>query len=83
MVTRTDEQRTSQAEEVKATGHSVKQASSASKAAQRGRWANRAAHGGDTDLDAYIAELVSRAPPLTSEQRDKLALLLGNRHRSQ
>ena len=30
----------------------------------------------DTGLDAYIARLVDAAPPLTSEQRDALALLL-------
>jgi hypothetical protein len=29
-----------------------------------------------TDLDAYIAELAAAAPPLTSEQRDRLALIL-------
>ena len=29
-----------------------------------------------SDLDAYIAELVAAAPPLTSEQRDRLALIL-------
>jgi hypothetical protein len=28
------------------------------------------------DLDAYVAELVAAAPPLTSDQRDRLALLL-------
>jgi hypothetical protein len=28
------------------------------------------------DLDAYIAELAAAAPPLTSEQRDRLALIL-------
>jgi hypothetical protein len=30
----------------------------------------------ETSLDAYIARLVDAAPPLTSEQRDTLALLL-------
>ena len=30
----------------------------------------------DTSLDAYVARLVDEAPPLTSEQRDILALLL-------
>ncbi len=30
----------------------------------------------DTSLDAYVARLVDAAPPLTSEQRDTLALLL-------
>jgi hypothetical protein len=35
------------------------------------------------DLDAYIQELVDRAPPLTSAQRDVLALLFGRRrHRA-
>jgi hypothetical protein len=35
----------------------------------------------DDDLDAYIKELIGNAPPLTREQRDKLALLLRPRHR--
>ena len=30
----------------------------------------------ETALDAYVARLVDAAPPLTSEQRDTLALLL-------
>ena len=30
----------------------------------------------DTSLDAYVARLVDEAPPLTSEQRDILMLLL-------
>ena len=30
----------------------------------------------DTGLDAYVARLVDEAPPLTSEQRDTLALIL-------
>jgi hypothetical protein len=30
----------------------------------------------ETALDAYVAQLVHAAPPLTSEQRDTLALLL-------
>jgi hypothetical protein len=30
----------------------------------------------ESGLDAYITELVDAAPPLTSEQRDTLALLL-------
>lgn len=48
------------------------------------RCADRAAHHGDSgeELDAYIAELISLAPPLTSEQRDKLALLLHDHRRS-
>lgn len=29
-----------------------------------------------TGLDAYVARLVDEAPPLTSEQRDTLALIL-------
>lgn len=36
----------------------------------------RRADGADDGLDAYIAELTERAPPLTSEQLDRLALLL-------
>jgi len=48
----------------------------------RDRCQNHAAHdGSDEDLDAYITDLVARAPPLTSEQRDKLALLLGSSRR--
>jgi len=35
-----------------------------------------AADGQEADLDAYIARLIDSAPPLTSEQRDTLALLL-------
>ena len=34
------------------------------------------AAGPDTGLDAYIARLAGQAPPLTSEQRDTLALIL-------
>ena len=30
----------------------------------------------DTGLDAYVSRLVDEAPPLTSEQRDTLALIL-------
>jgi hypothetical protein len=33
----------------------------------------------EASLDAYIAKLLDDAPPLTSEQRDKLALLLRGR----
>ncbi len=29
-----------------------------------------------TDRDTYIRQIVDRAPPLTPEQRDKLAILL-------
>jgi len=36
-----------------------------------------------TSLDAYIARLVDDAPPLTSEQRDTLALILRRPRRSQ
>lgn len=32
--------------------------------------------GPEAGLDAYIARLVDQAPPLTSEQRDTLALIL-------
>jgi hypothetical protein len=35
-----------------------------------------AAVGHEADLDAYVAKMVDGAPPLTSEQRDLLALLL-------
>jgi hypothetical protein len=38
--------------------------------------------GAGDDLDAYIADLAERAPPLTSEQLDKLALLLHDHRRS-
>ena len=40
-------------------------------------------HRDDDDLDAYIKELIGNAPPLTSEQRDKLALLLRSHRRPQ
>jgi len=30
----------------------------------------------ETSLDAYVAQLVDEAPPLSSEQRDTLALIL-------
>ena len=47
----------------------------------RQRSDGRAANGHEVDLDAYIAGLVDAAPSLTSEQRDKLALILrGQRH---
>lgn len=36
----------------------------------------RTAEDRESGLDAYIKELVDAAPPLTSEQRDILALLL-------
>jgi hypothetical protein len=35
-----------------------------------------------TSLDAYIARLVDEAPPLSSEQRDTLALILRRPRRS-
>ena len=55
---------------------------SAIKARQRDRCADRAAHQhDDDDLDAYIKEMIASAPPLTSEQRDKLALLLRGHRR--
>jgi hypothetical protein len=34
---------------------------------------------GEADLDAYIARLATAAPPLSSQQRDTLALLLRRR----
>jgi hypothetical protein len=44
---------------------------------QRDRCVDRAPHRRNVDdLDAYIKELIESAPPLTSEQRDRLALLL-------
>src|SRR5690242_15974574 len=30
----------------------------------------------DLDLDAYITQMVAHAPPLSTQQRDKLALIL-------
>jgi hypothetical protein len=36
----------------------------------------------DDELGAYIQELAARAPPLSSEQRDKLALLLNTSRRA-
>jgi hypothetical protein len=33
------------------------------------------------DLDAYVKEIVDALPPLTSEQRDLLALIFRNRRR--
>lgn len=35
----------------------------------------------ESDLGAYIAKMIDDAPPLTSEQRDKLALILHGQHR--
>ena len=35
----------------------------------------------ETSLDAYVARLVDAAPPLSSQQRDTLALLLRRPHR--
>lgn len=42
----------------------------------RRRPGRHAADGHEVDLDAYIAKMLDDAPPLTSEQRDRLALLL-------
>jgi len=36
---------------------------------------------GEAALEAYVAAMAAAAPPLTSEQRDRLALLLRARHR--
>lgn len=44
---------------------------------------------GDSDLDtdddmaSYVKEAVERAPPLSSEQRDKLAVILRSNRRTQ
>lgn len=38
-------------------------------------------HDDATGVDAYISRMLDHAPPLTSEQRDKLALILRTRHR--
>ena len=55
----------------------------ATKASQRHRGADRAAPRRDADdLDTYIQEMIASAPPLTSEQRDKLALLLHSHRRT-
>jgi hypothetical protein len=35
----------------------------------------------DDDLDAYIKEMIDSLPPLTSEQRDKLALIFRSNRR--
>ena len=46
---------------------------------RRGERHDRDGHPEDdcgTGLDAYVARLVDEAPPLTSEQRDTLALIL-------
>ncbi len=40
------------------------------------------AAGPEVGLDAYIARLVDQAPPLSSEQRDTLALILRRPHRT-
>jgi hypothetical protein len=42
---------------------------------------DRGGVGPEAGLDAYIARLVDQAPPLTSEQRDTLALILRRPHR--
>jgi hypothetical protein len=36
----------------------------------------------DDDLDAYIKDMIDSLPPLTSEQRDKLALIFRRRRRT-
>jgi hypothetical protein len=38
-------------------------------------------HEDEGDLDAYVKEIVDALPPLTSEQRDLLALIFRNRRR--
>ncbi len=43
---------------------------------------DRGGVGPEVGLDAYIAGLVDQAPPLTSEQRDTLALILRRPHRT-
>ena len=43
---------------------------------------DRPAAGPEAGLDAYIARLVDQAPPLSSEQRDTLALILRRPHRT-
>jgi hypothetical protein len=35
----------------------------------------------DDDLDAYIKEMIDSLPPLTGEQRDKLALIFRSSRR--
>ena len=53
-------------------------------ASRRGEHHDHGEHPEDdhqTGLDAYIARLVDAAPPVTSEQRDTLALLLRVPHR--
>ena len=35
----------------------------------------------EDDLDAYVKEVVDALPPLTSEQRDLLALIFRNHHK--
>ncbi len=55
-----------------------------SAARARGRHHRDDGHSTDSheaDLDAYITRTVDDAPPLTSEQRDRLALILRGRHR--
>ncbi len=54
-----------------------------------GRQDERRSHGGqpyddrETSLGTYVARLVDEAPPLTSEQRDTLALILRRPRRGQ
>jgi hypothetical protein len=65
------------------TARPAQPAVAAIKARQPDPCADPAAHQrDDDDLDAYIKEMIATAPPLTSEQRDKLALLLHRHHRT-
>ncbi len=48
---------------------------------QRGT-AHATSHRADDDLDAYIKEMVERLPPLSSEQRDRLAQILRSDRRT-
>ena len=43
---------------------------------------DRGGAGPEAGLDAYIARLVDQAPPLSSQQRDTLALILRRPHRT-
>ena len=63
-------------------------AGSCSPSATRSQQGERHHHDGrpaddrEASLDAYIARLVDEAPPLSSEQRDTLALILRRPRRS-
>jgi hypothetical protein len=48
----------------------------ATRSRKDGRRDRQPADDRDTSVDAYVARLVDEAPPLTSEQRDTLAILL-------